>query len=62
MKFPDEYFPIPEDFKEDYINKIQSGKEYSKGLKVLFCAACKDVEKTIAIFAFALSFRIRSTD
>jgi len=47
MKFPDEYFPIQPELVQDFDSKVQTGKEFSKNLKILFCAACKDVAKLI---------------
>lgn len=47
MKFPDEYFPVSDDLKEDFNSKNTQGKKLCKDLNVLFCAACKDVAHVI---------------
>jgi len=47
MKFPDEYFPVKEENKQDFLDKVSNGKILSKDLSVLFCAACKDVANVV---------------
>ncbi len=47
MKFPDEYFPVRQELTQDFENKVNKGKQFSKNLKILFCATCKDVAKVV---------------
>lgn len=47
MKFPDEYFDVTGSSLDDYQAKVESGRNLSKNLNVLFCAACKDVAEYI---------------
>lgn len=47
MKFPDEYFPVEDSIKEDFLLKVNEGKNNCKNLKILFCATCKDVVNSI---------------
>lgn len=48
INFPDEYFSIENNLVEDFNFKVDYGRKAAKKLNILFCAACKDVEKTIA--------------
>lgn len=48
MLFPEDYFPIENSkIEKDFYHKVKDGLTRSQKLNVLFCATCKDVEKTI---------------
>jgi len=47
MKFPDEYFDVTGSSLDDYQAKVESGRNLSKNLNILFCATCKNVSEHI---------------